>query len=242
MADFLPTIPPGLRVYAIGDIHGSLELVRDLLSKIEKENAALPGTTQFIFLGDYIDRGLYSKQTFDFLLQWRGTQKVAPIFLMGNHEQVMRDLLQKPDLELLKNWLQYGGRETLMSYGVNPSLALTDTDALFAAMAIKVPKEHADFLDSMKLSATIGDYFFCHAGVRPGTALAQQAERDLCWIRQDFVYHTGMFEKMIVHGHTIASEAEFMPNRIGIDTGAYATGRLTALGLEGTRQWLVQTA
>jgi serine/threonine protein phosphatase 1 len=242
MPDFTPTIPSGLRVYAIGDIHGSLELLRDLLAKIDAENAALPGRTQFVFLGDYIDRGLYSKQTFDFLLQWRDTQKSPPIFLMGNHEQVMLNLLNNKDLELLKNWLQFGGRETLMSYGVNPSLAVTDTDALFAAMVVKVPKEHVELVGSMKLSATFGDYFFCHAGVRPGTKLAEQAERDLCWIRQDFIRHTGMFEKMIVHGHTIASEAEFMPNRIGIDTGAYATGRLTALGLEGSKQWLVQTA
>jgi serine/threonine protein phosphatase 1 len=127
-----------------------------------------------------------------------------------------------------------------MSYGINPAMA-GDPVAIFATMRAKIPKSHVDFLDGLQLSAAFGDYFFCHAGVRPGVGLAEQSEQDLTWIRQEFLEHPNSFGKIVVHGHTITHEAQFRPNRIGIDTGAYATGCLTALGLEGTKRWLLQT-
>lgn len=242
MTDAPPALPFGLRLYAIGDVHGCLDKLKLLLDKINKDAAAATSPVRKIFLGDYIDRGLHSKEVIDFLLDWKTREKQPPIFLKGNHEQVMLDLLRHADEELLHNWFNFGGRETLMSYGVNPALAATDRDALFAAMKEKVPRSHIDFLDGLELSVSFGDYFFCHAGVRPGIDLGKQKEEDLIWIRYEFLNYSKSFGKVVVHGHTISHHAEFMPNRIGIDTGAYATGRLTALGLEGTKKWLVQTA
>jgi len=236
-----PALPAGLRLYAIGDIHGSLDKLQLVLDKIEKDTAGFPGTVRKIFLGDYVDRGLYSKQTVDFLIDWSAKQKEPPIFLLGNHEQVMRSLLSDPDENLMQDWFTFGGRETLMSYGVNPSGTANGAGAILAAMKEKVPKSHLEFLSRLQTSITSGDYFFCHAGARPGIDLAQQSEEDLIWIRYEFLNHKNSFGKVIVHGHTISNEVEFMPNRIGIDTGAYATGCLTALGLEGTRQWLIQS-
>ncbi len=236
-----PSLPPGLRLYAIGDIHGCLEQLKRLLEKIDVEAATATGPVQKIFLGDYIDRGLYSKQTIDFLMEWREKEKMPPIFLLGNHEKVFEDIIKNSDQDLLRSWFGFGGRETLMSYGINPALAASDPPALFAAMAEKISALHMKFLNELQVSETFGDYFFCHAGVRPGVDLAKQREHDLIWIRHEFLDHTDSYGKVVVHGHTISYQAEFKPNRIGVDTGAYATGRLTALGLEGTKQWLVQT-
>ena len=236
-----PSLPPDLRLYVIGDIHGCLGLLKKLLEKIKEDSRSAPGAVRKIFLGDYIDRGLHSRQTIDYLLHWRGKEKEPPVFLLGNHEQVMRILLEDPNPELLDDWFRFGGRETLLSYGIRPPVPLTDPRAVFAAMTEKIPEEHADFLRNLQRSVTCGDYFFCHAGVRPGIDLNAQNEQDLVWIRHEFLNHPNSFGKVIVHGHTISYKAEFRPNRIGIDTGAYATGCLTALALEGTKQWLVQT-
>lgn len=242
MSEVQPTLPNGLRIYAIGDIHGQLDLLKQLLKKIEDDEKSAKGKAQKIFLGDYIDRGLYSRQIIDFLIEWRHGQKQAPLFLMGNHEQVMRELLHEPDVELLRNWFQFGGRETLLSYGLSPAVLNGDPDHILKEMAAKVPQTHLEFLDTLEVTATFGDYFFCHAGVRPGISLESQSEEDLVWIRNEFLNYKGNHGKVVVHGHTITFKAEFQPNRIGIDTGAYATGCLTALGLEGTKQWLIQTA
>lgn len=234
-------LPAGLRLYAIGDIHGSLEQLKELLKKVYEDRTSFAGTTRIIFLGDYIDRGLYSKQTIDFLIDLQKHEKDLPIFIMGNHEQVMRSLLRDSDQQLLLNWFSFGGRETLLSYGINPSLAIGNPAALFKAMEEKVPKAHVNFFDNLELSVSFGDYFFCHAGVKPNIDLNKQNEQDLTWIRYEFLNHKDSFGKMVVHGHTISHDVQFMPNRIGIDTGAYATGCLTALALEDTKQWLIQT-
>jgi serine/threonine protein phosphatase 1 len=162
---------------------------------------------------------------------------------LGNHEHIMRVLLKERVITLLQSWLYFGGRETLLSYGISASLiASGDHEALFDALEDKTPQAHKDFLNALPLSAEFGGYFFCHAGVRPGVELAAQTEQDLVWIRDEFLESQAAHGKMIVHGHSISSEVEFMPNRIGIDTGAYASGCLTALGLEGTKKWLIQTA
>ncbi|MDP9127630.1 MAG: serine/threonine protein phosphatase [Pseudomonadota bacterium] len=241
MPETLPALPPDLRLYAIGDIHGCLDQLKELVGKIDEDAAGYGGTTRKIFLGDYIDRGLYSKQTIEFALELAEREKAPPIFILGNHEQVMRSLLRSPDARLLHNWFSFGGRETLLSYGITQSVLAGPPTGIFDAMAEKVPEKHKAFLEQLSLAATFGDYFFCHAGVRPGVPLDRQIEQDLTWIRYEFLNHKDSFGKVVVHGHTISYQAEFLPNRIGIDTGAYATGCLTALGLEGNRQWLVQT-
>ncbi len=240
-----PTLPPQLRIYAIGDIHGRLDLLKQLMDKIDAEPKPAGTTVKKIFLGDYIDRGIQSKQVLDYLLNYAdaesSTQK--PHFLLGNHEQVMRELVKHTELKLLQDWMRFGGRETLMSYGIRP--AMLSSPATLGAMLTefldKLPKAHADYLNAMETSVSYGDYFFCHAGARHGVALADQSEQDLVWIRRDFLNNTNKFEKMIVHGHTISEEPEILPHRINVDTGAYATGRLTAIALEGNDKWLVQT-
>jgi serine/threonine protein phosphatase 1 len=232
-----PTLPSGIRLYAIGDIHGSLPLLKLLLEKIKAECAKDKIPSRKIFLGDYIDRGLYSRETIDFLLAWQAKEKLPPVFLLGNHEQVMREIILDRDAEKLGSWLAFGGRETLLSYRVRGSNPVTIVNDL----TNNVPAAHVEFLRKLEPSVSFGDYFFCHAGVRPGVPLEAQREEDLVWIRDPFLNHAGPFGKRVVHGHSISLEAEFQPNRIGIDTGAYSTGCLTALGLEGDRSWLVQT-
>jgi serine/threonine protein phosphatase 1 len=238
-----PTLPPNLRVYAIGDIHGRLDLLERLLAQIDEDARTAPHPTLKIFLGDYIDRGVQSRQVLDRLIALKATETPAPVLLLGNHEHVLRELLRAHDINLLQDWLRFGGRETLMSYGIRPQM-LADPrklDGVREEFVANFPPSHTELLTNMGLSVDLGDYFFCHAGVRPGVPLAQQSEDDLMWIRQDFLQHTESFGKVIVHGHTICPAAEFTPHRINVDTGAYATGCLTALALEGTQQWLIQT-
>jgi serine/threonine protein phosphatase 1 len=236
-----PTLPAGLRLYAIGDVHGCLDVLKQLLEKVAADSLKAKGKVRIIFLGDYVDRGLHSKGVIDYLLEWRKHQKESPIFLLGNHEEVMRSILIDREKELLDNWLSFGGRETLMSYGVKPSALAAGPTKMIAELAAKTPPSHLEFLQKLEVSASFGDYFFCHAGVRPGVSLDQQKDDDLIWIRQEFLGYTGPFGKVVVHGHSIRLKAEFKANRIAIDTGAYATGRLTALGLEGTEKWIIQT-
>jgi len=236
-----PTLPAGLRLYAIGDIHGCLDLLRTLVEKIDRDSQNANVTVRKIFLGDYIDRGLHSREIIDYLLEWRKHEKESPIFLLGNHEQVMRAILLERDKDLLDSWLSFGGRETLMSYGIKPFVLGVDPDKIIKELVAKVPQAHLDFLTNLQPSASFGDYFFCHAGVRPGIELDKQREDDMVWIRQEFLGYSGSFGKTVVHGHSIRLKAEFKSNRIGIDTGAYATGRLTSLALEGTRKWIIQT-
>ncbi|HEU0117049.1 MAG TPA: metallophosphoesterase family protein [Alphaproteobacteria bacterium] len=238
-----PTLPPGLRVYAIGDIHGRFDLLKRVLEKIDADAKTASGPVQKIFLGDYIDRGLNSREIINYLIDWQAKEKGAnaPIFLLGNHERVMLSVLKESDTVLLERWLCFGGRETMLSYGVKPSVFVESPTVALEALADKVPPAHMAFLETLKTTAEFGDYFFCHAGVRPGVPLEKQEEDDLVWIRHEFLDHGDSYGKMVVHGHSISLEAEFRPNRIGIDTGAYATGNLTALGLEGTKQWLIQT-
>lgn len=236
-----PTLPEDLRLYAIGDVHGRLDLLDLLLKKIVEDEKNGPSGAKKIFLGDYVDRGLYSRQVLDRLIDLKKKEKTPSVFLMGNHEHVMRDILREGREELLCDWLRFGGRETLLSYGVSSAAFTDDSQKLLTAFYEKIPNAHRDFLESLTLYTEFGDYFFCHAGVRPGIDLYAQNEQDLMWIRRDFLTHEKPFPRIIVHGHTISPEPEFMGNRINIDTGAYATGRLTALGLEGTRQWLIQT-
>ena len=236
-----PALPAGRRVYAIGDIHGCADELDRLLALIETDEAARQeAETTFIFIGDLIDRGPASAQVIDRLLRLhRERQDVR--FLAGNHEEVFARALQG-DPKALRLFCRIGGRETALSYGITASdYDRLDYPELSAALDEHVPAEHRAFLALLENMIVLGDYVFVHAGVRPDEELDQQDPTDLRWIRSPFLDHGRPLGKMVVHGHTIAEDLDIQPHRIGIDTGAYATGRLTAVALEGEEMWRLQT-
>ena len=229
-----PTVPEGRRVYAVGDIHGRADLLERLLLDIHKD--ALGGSFRdrpiLVFLGDYIDRGFQSKDVIDLLLG----DLVSPFetyFLKGNHEAAMLQFLAEP--EIGPRWAEFGGAETLVSYGVRPPRMRTSKEEWAIAseeLNRVLPPEHLDFLLRLQLSVRIGDYLFVHAGVRPGVDLAEQSENDLLWIREEFLNDKRPLEAVVVHGHTPAPRPHRDSRRVGIDTGAYLSGRLTAARFE----------
>jgi serine/threonine protein phosphatase 1 len=224
-------VPPGLRVYAIGDVHGRADLLARTFARIDADLASQPARALELLVGDYIDRGPASRQVIDHLIRRRKTRKM--VCLKGNHEALLLGFLANP--ELLEDWQRCGGLETLMSYGIVPAVN-ADRGAqmrLAAALGRTLPGSHRSFLANLRTSFVCGDFFFVHAGVRPGVPLYQQRELDLLWIREDFLLHERAFGKIIVHGHTPVREPELHANRINIDTGAFATGRLTCLVIEG---------
>jgi serine/threonine protein phosphatase 1 len=228
----LPRVPAGVRVYAFGDIHGRLDLLDPLLARVDADIASYPVAQPLqIFLGDYIDRGADSFGVLDRLCQREKTG--STICLKGNHEAYFLEFLKNP--RVFEAWAKYGALPTLLSYGLQPSnkAALDEQVKLARQLHSAMPIEHKVFLQRLASSFTCADYFFVHAGVRPGYGLSQQSEDDLLWIREDFLLHEERFEKFIVHGHTPVREPDLKPNRINIDTGAYATGKLTCLVLEG---------
>lgn len=235
-------VPDRTRIYAIGDIHGRLDLLDDLLGKIAADDAERgPGaTSQIIFLGDLIDRGPDSCGVVERAMELsRGPTPVR--FLMGNHEQVFLRALEG-DAGALRFLIRIGGRETLLSYGISePEYVSTGYEELAQLAIERVPAAHRDFLGAFDTWIEAGDYLFVHAGLRPGVALRDQAKRDLIWIRDDFLKHRESFGKMVVHGHSITEEIDVRPNRIGIDTGAFASGKLTAIGLERDERWFLST-
>lgn len=228
-----PSVPTGRRIYAIGDVHGRLDLLATLLTRIDRDLKARPiaGAIE-VFLGDYIDRGPDSRQVIDLLIARRRQQDV--LFLKGNHEAYALQFLRDP--MILSEWRHMGAISTLLSYGVTPGRGDEPQSQHEAAAAFRqaLPDDHLRFIQGLALSFTCGDFFFTHAGVRPGVPLQSQSQQDLLWIRDDFLLHEEDFGKVVVHGHTPAHEPDIRPNRINIDTGAYATGRLTCLVLEGT--------
>ncbi|WP_116091961.1 metallophosphoesterase family protein [Sphingomonas crusticola] len=234
-------IPPGQRVYAIGDIHGRFDLLERLLRQIEADDQARgPAETHVVLLGDLIDRGPQSREIVDFFLH--GPPAFARFhYIMGNHEEMLLQLIDDPDLPEMLHYLRYGGRELFESYGA-PRMVLDVPDRFTPdTLPSYVPETHRAFFRAMHDGVQFGDYFLTHAGIRPGVALAQQERQDLRWIRAPFLDSADDHGAVVVHGHTVRNEVEILPNRIGIDTGAYMTGVLTALGLEGTEQWLLQT-
>jgi serine/threonine protein phosphatase 1 len=225
-------LPDGIRIYAIGDVHGRVDLLDQVFAKIDADLAANPPMRAVhVFLGDYVDRGPASREVLDRLIDRSSSHE--SVFLMGNHEAVFLEFLHQP--EVLKHWQQFGGLDTLMSYGLTVELSSNagQLAGLAAALDTAMPAEHHWFLNQLVPSYSCGDFFFVHAGVRPGIALTKQSLEDLLWIRDEFLLHKGGFDKIIVHGHTPVLEPEIRPDRINIDTGAYATGRLTCLVLEG---------
>ncbi len=240
----IPTsVPPGEVVYAIGDIHGRADLLRTLLKRIEADAAKAPDLKlRLIALGDYVDRGSESNGVLDILGGLARQGGDAMTALKGNHEEALLGFLADPSTG--PAWAEHGGRETLVSYGVTPPRGTGDIEAwtgIRDAFAKVLPAEHLAFLKSLQLFATVGDYIFVHAGLRPGMPLDQQDERDMLWIRQEFLDAPVWIDQVVVHGHTPRPEPEERPHRIGVDTGAYATGVLTALRLEGDQRSFIRT-
>lgn len=234
-------IPDGSRIYAVGDIHGRLDLLDALLQQIEDDDAArAPAETSVIFLGDLVDRGPDSAQVIQRLLDLsHRTDRVR--FLLGNHEEVFLKALAG-EKGAMPFFIRIGGKQTVLSYGFSEEeYRNTDYDALTTLLRERVPQSHIDFLNGFEDMIEIGDFAFVHAGVRPGVPLAEQVPGTLRWIRDEFISHRGELEKIIVHGHTITDEVEERRWRIGIDTGAFASGRLTAMGFEGNTRWVLQT-
>jgi serine/threonine protein phosphatase 1 len=231
----------GWRAYAVGDIHGRLDLLDQLLAEIHAQLARRPAhKVLLVFVGDLIDRGPSSAEVIERLRTYR-RDGVKTMFLLGNHEEVLLRILGG-EPELITKWRWFGGAECLKSYGVDPS-QLTGRSEQEALEIVRnaIPKEHKEFLESFVDTCRFGDYLFVHAGIRPGVEVDQQSQTDLRWIREPFLLDDTDHGFVVVHGHTISPEVELMPNRIGIDTGAYRTGVLTALAIEGSRTWFLQT-
>lgn len=224
-----PRVPDGMRIYAIGDVHGRADLLNQVFRRIDADLAAAPAPRSIeVLLGDYVDRGPASRDVLDQVIERRGTHEM--ICLKGNHEIFLTEFLEHPTT--LDEWRRYGGLETLMSYGLAPGTKTVDPASLADQFRQALPDGHRAFLADLAPSFACGDFFFVHAGVRPHVPLDRQDAHDLLWIRDDFLLHEEQFEKLVVHGHTPVAVPDIRPNRINIDTGAYATGRLTCLVIE----------
>ena len=269
-----PSGPRGRRAYAIGDIHGCLDLLETLLGRIEDDIAESPrAKVSMVFLGDVIDRGPHSAEVIERLRTY-SHPRATTHFVMGNHEEVMLRVIEG-EKDVLSSWLRFGGAETLKSYGLKPREIVKMGDderiaALREAIAEKmeslydevhvrrvqprtgrlpfqllreaIPLSHRKFLAGFSDSISFGDYLFVHAGIRPGVGLSEQSQSDLRWIRDPFLDDPTDHGFVVVHGHTISNTVDVAPNRIGIDTGAFCTGVLTALCIEGPNRWLLQTS
>lgn len=222
----------GARAYAIGDIHGRLDLLHNTLAQIDRDVAAHePRQTFVIFLGDFIDRGPESAGVLDRLRTYQPSF-ATPIFLAGNHEEVLLTIL-RGKTGILQSWLKFGGAECAASYGVDATaLKKMDEKAAIRLLNERVPEAHQEFLGMLADTFTFGDYLFVHAGIRPGVSLEEQSMADLRWIREPFLSCDDDHGYVVVHGHTIVDMVEERSNRIGIDTGAYRSGKLTTLVVE----------
>jgi serine/threonine protein phosphatase 1 len=229
-----PRLPAGLRIYAIGDVHGRADLLVQLFEMIDADLKYFPvNRALHVFLGDYIDRGPQSRDVIDLLVERRRFHEA--VCLRGNHEEVFMGVMREN--RGLQDWRSIGGFATLLSYGINPgpgARGVNETD-LIRSLKRAVPSEHVRFLASLQSSFLCGDFLFVHAGIRPGIPLDAQSEDDLLWIRSEFLDSTADFGKFIVHGHTPVDRPDVRSNRINIDTGAYATGNLTLLTIEEDR-------
>lgn len=234
-------LPEG-RVYAIGDVHGCLNCLDTLLANIAKDHVArgVEVPMELVLLGDLIDRGPQSREVVERAIGL--AREVAPTtILMGNHEELLLGA-RAGERNALAVFDRAGGRETMLSYGVDPADYDACTLAELANLIERaVPTHHVAFLTELADRVVRGDYVFVHAGIRPGVALDQQSPKDLRWIREPFLSHKGSYGAVVVHGHTITNVPEVRSNRIGIDTGAYSTGTLTALALEGDQRWFLSS-
>lgn len=229
----LSHLSAGLRLYAIGDIHGCSSLLAKLHDQIDRLEMSRPAERAIeVVLGDIIDRGPDSRGVIDMLMQ-RGASRTV-VVLRGNHEELMLDALEDP--KYLIPWLKLGGLETLRSYGVTPSLPLDGPNLVETTRRARetIPETHLEFLRGLPMILRAGELSFVHAGVRPGTPIDQQDHRDLLQIREPFLSCAAPLGSYIVHGHTPTREVDIRHNRMNLDTGAYATGRLSCALIERT--------
>lgn len=239
-------VADGRLVYAIGDIHGCYDELLVLLGMIAADaNRRSAGRIpMLVFCGDYIDRGPASAHVLDALCWLQRHSKYDVTCLKGNHEAALLAFIEDPSQA--RAWLEVGGSETVVSYGLPPPVekrSLAADERLRADLLNLLPVQHLRFLMGLQLMAILGDYAFAHAGIDPTRPLARQAERDLLWIRAPFLDAPGPFEKVIVHGHSWKDASLDLSNhRIGIDTGAYETGVLSAIRIEDREIGLLQTA
>lgn len=237
-----PRLPDGVRIYVLSDIHGCADLLHQMFTVIDADLAATSASVRVIqvFLGDYVDRGPDSRATLDLLIE--RSRRHETIFLKGNHEAVMMEVLRDP--YKFPDWQQFGCLQTMVSYGLRPSLRSDRADQveLMRALDDALPESHRQFLNGLQLVFSCGDFFFVHAGVRPNVPLDEQREEDLLWIREEFLDSEVNFGKFIVHGHTPVEKPDFRRHRVNIDTGAYATGNLTLLTLQGGEMLALQSA
>ena len=231
--------PADSRAYAVGDVHGRLDLLRDLLATIEEDNLRRgPAKTYLVMLGDLVDRGPDSCGVIE-LLADNPVPFARPVYLKGNHEEYFLDVLHGND-DAIAHWLVYGGYECCESYGVTRGWMLNATPhEIGDRLRASVPASHVDLLEALHDSFRFGDYLFVHAGIRPGVPLEQQSSKDLRWIREGFLDDRTDHGLVVVHGHTIVERPEEKSNRIAVDTGAYRSGVLTAIGLEGEDRWFL---
>jgi serine/threonine protein phosphatase 1 len=238
-----PALPEGQLLYAVGDIHGRLDLLKAMLDLIEADARSSEHAERrtMVFLGDYVDRGPNSRGVVERLLSDL-PHGFDTLFLKGNHEAILLDFLQ--EAWRLDHWLLNGGDVTMQSYGVETerlARLAAPPEVWQQAFAEALPEAHLRFYKALRLSVSFGDYLFVHAGVRPGVPIEAQSEADLVWIRGPFLNHAGALGKIVVHGHTPANAPVTRSNRIGIDTGAVFTGRLTALRLKDDSREFLQT-
>ncbi|WP_332658290.1 metallophosphoesterase family protein [Brevundimonas sp.] len=237
-----PSVPEGTVVWAVGDIHGRMDLLRPLVEAMMADlTASPPRRGVMIFLGDYVDRGPQSREVVTFLAGMRNAGGVEWRFLRGNHEETMLDFLEDPTVG--SKWCDYGGDATIRSYGLRIPDLKHKPEAwahLAADLSHKLSDSERLFLEDQELSVAVGDYFFAHAGARPGEPLDRQSAADLMWIRRTFLESEEEFERIVVHGHTPTAEVHVDHRRIGIDTKAYESGVLTALRLEGRHREILQ--
>jgi serine/threonine protein phosphatase 1 len=234
------SVPPGQRIYAVGDIHGRRDLFEKLIEAIEEDDrtASLTDTT-VILLGDLVDRGPDSAGVLERARDWQQQRHVR--ILAGNHEEMFLESFESE--QVLRHFLRHGGRETVLSFGLEPELFRTASlEEVQALMDVAVPHDIRAFVRGFEDTIEVGDYLFVHAGIDPSRPIEGQSPDTLRWIREPFLSHSEPFPKVVVHGHTIHEEVQDRGNRIGIDTGAFASGRLTALVLEGTQRRYLETA
>lgn len=232
-------VPEGERIYAVGDVHGRLDLLDQLTDLIAKDNASRMAThSTLILLGDLIDRGPDSRGVIRRVME---LPKDDVIVLAGNHEEILFRLWHGED-GLAPMFHRVGGREALISYGVGPDeYDRWDFSEMARQVRLVVPREDIDFIGTFPNCIQKGDYLFTHAGIRPGVPLADQKVEDLRWIREEFTRSSVVHDFMVIHGHSMHPEVQIRANRIGIDTGAYCTGKLTALALESDQRWFLST-
>lgn len=238
--DSPPSAPHGQRAYVVGDVHGMDGLLDDLLAQIERDLGERPiGKAVLVFVGDLIDRGPGSAAVLE-RLRTLNVPGLKTVFLLGNHEEVLLRLVGG-ELSLLDNWRWFGGTQCMESYGADPkAFAALEKDEAAAMIRALIPREHVEFLESFADTCRFGDYLFVHAGIRPGVDLESQLQSDLRWIRGPFLQDETSHGFVVVHGHTIVPDVHMTSNRIAIDTGAYRSGVLTALVLEGRERRLLK--